>query len=119
MKTAIIMSKEEAMALPLKKRPLNYRVSSELYHLVFEKVGYASMCWQPKPSSEVFDAEKASTAAVDICFAAADECESGKWTVLHVLMDAFEKRAAHKDSSFSLDEVKRIIKEEADKYLKP
>ena len=30
-KTAIIMSKEEAMALPLNKRPLCYRISSQLH----------------------------------------------------------------------------------------
>lgn len=67
-KTAIIMSKEEAMQLPLKDRPLCYRLSSEIYHAVFEAVGTASMCWNPRPSTEVFSSEEAEKVAVDLCF---------------------------------------------------
>ena len=70
------MSKEEAMALPLKDRPICFRISSEMYHAVFEAVGEASMCWMPKPSSEVFDSERASQVAVKLCFKIADEIEA-------------------------------------------
>jgi len=74
-KTAIIMSHEEAMALPLAERPICYRISSEMYHAVFEAVGAASMCWSPKPSHEVFDTERASQVAIDLCFKIAEERE--------------------------------------------
>lgn len=73
--TATIMSHEEAMSLPLKDRPLNHRISSEMYHAVFEAVGAASMCWQPKPSTEVFDSSAAEKIAVDLCFKIAEELE--------------------------------------------
>lgn len=70
--TADIMSREEAMALPLEERPLCYRISSEMYHAVFEAIGEASMCWNPRPS-EVFDSEQASGVAVRLCFKIAEE----------------------------------------------
>jgi hypothetical protein len=76
--TATIMSKEEAMALPLKKRPLCFRISSELYHAVFESIGAASMCWLPRPGKEVFQSELASQIAVDLCFKIANEIENRK-----------------------------------------
>lgn len=76
--TATIMSKEEAMKLPVKNRPLCHRVSSEIYHKVFESIGEASRCWNPTPSTEVFDHEKASDLAVDLLFAIANEIEEGK-----------------------------------------
>ncbi len=77
-KTAVIMSKEEAMLLPLKERPLCFRVSSEIYHKVWESVGAASMCWTPTPSTEVFDCERASNIAVELLFAIANELEKPK-----------------------------------------
>jgi hypothetical protein len=73
--TATILSHEEAMALPPKERPLNYRIPGDLYHAVFEAVGAASMCWNPRPSNEVFDSDEASKVAVDLCFKIADELE--------------------------------------------
>jgi len=73
--TSTILSKEEALALPLNERPLNYRISSEIYHAVFEAIGAASMCWQPKPSFEVFDSAMAEKIAVDLCFKIANELE--------------------------------------------
>lgn len=73
--TAVIMSKEEAMALPLKDRPICYRISSEMYHAVFEAIGYASLCWEPKPEG-VFDSEKASRCAVELCFKIAEQLEN-------------------------------------------
>ncbi len=74
--TATILSKEEAMALPLNKRPLNYRISSDVYHAVFEAIGAASMCWNPTPSNEIFDSEAASKIAINLCLRIADELES-------------------------------------------
>jgi hypothetical protein len=76
--TATIMSNEEAMALPLKERPLNHRISSEIYHAVFEAIGAASMCWKPRPSSAVFDSSAAEKLAVDLCFKIANELEKEK-----------------------------------------
>lgn len=69
------MSRDEAMALPLKERPLNYRISSEMYNSVFEAIGEASMCWNPRPSSEVFAAEQASDVATRLCFKIAEELD--------------------------------------------
>jgi hypothetical protein len=73
--TADVMSKEEALKLPLKERPLCFRVSSEIYHAVFEAIGAASMCWSPRPSTEVFNSEEASKIAVELLFKIADELE--------------------------------------------
>lgn len=74
-KTCIILTKEEALALPPAKRPISFRLPSKIYHDVFETVGQASMCWEPKPSSEVFNAELASDVAVGLCFKIAAELE--------------------------------------------
>ncbi len=73
--TATIMSKEEAMKLPIEKRPICYRISGELYTAVFEAIGAASMCWNPPPS-QVFASEKASDIAVKLCFKIAEELEN-------------------------------------------
>lgn len=72
---ADVMSKDEALKLPPKERPLCFRVSSEIYHAVFEAIGAASMCWSPRPSTEVFNSEEASKLAVDLLFKIADEME--------------------------------------------
>lgn len=76
--TATIMSHEEAMALPSSKRPLNYRISSDLYNAVFEAVGTATNCWNPKPDDAGFDFIKAEKIAVVLCFKIADELERVK-----------------------------------------
>jgi hypothetical protein len=73
--TATVMSKEEAMKLPPNERPLCFRISSEMYHAVFEAVGEASMCWKPRPRKEVFDSKLASKIAVELCFQIAKEME--------------------------------------------
>lgn len=74
-KTAIIYTKEEIAQMPLKERPLCARISNELYTAIFEAIGEASMCWEPKPGKEVFDANKASDVAVRLCFKVANEIE--------------------------------------------
>jgi len=74
--TATVMSKEEAMALPLRERPICFRISSEMYHAVFESIGAASMCWNPRPSKETFSSEEASDIAVKLCFKIAEELEN-------------------------------------------
>lgn len=61
-----ILSHDEAMALPPAERPLNYRLPSDIYHAVFEAVGHASLCWEPKPEG-VFDTSEAEKAAVNLC----------------------------------------------------
>ncbi len=71
---ANIMSKEEAMKLPLKDRPICFRISSEIYHAVFESIGEASMCWSPKPVGE-FDSSRAADVATRLCFKIANEIE--------------------------------------------
>lgn len=73
--TATVMSKEEAMKLPLKERLICHRISSEMYHAVFEAIGAASMAWCPRPSTEVFHSEEASKIAVELCFKIANEVE--------------------------------------------
>lgn len=73
--TATILSEEEAMALPRAKRPLCYRIPGDLYHAIFEAVGTASMCWNPRPGNQVFDSTEAEKVAVNLCFKAADEMD--------------------------------------------
>lgn len=73
---ATIMSKEEAMDLPLSKRPICFRISSEMYHAVFEAIGESSMCWTPDTGNAVFNSEKASDIAMRLCFKIADEVEN-------------------------------------------
>lgn len=76
--TAEVMSRDEAMKLPVEKRPICFRISSEMYHAVFEAIGAASMCWKPRPGKEVFASEEASRIAVDLCFKIAEELEETK-----------------------------------------
>jgi hypothetical protein len=85
--TAEVMSKEEAMALPIEKRPLCYRISSEMYHAVFEAISEASMCWNPRPSQEVFDSAHASRVAVDLCFKIAHELETANQKGTNAIQD--------------------------------
>lgn len=73
--TADIMSEDEAMKLPIKERPLCYRLSSEMYMAVWEAIGAASRCWNPVPKDEVFSSEQASKVATDLCFKIANEIE--------------------------------------------
>ena len=70
------MSREEAMALPTNKRPICFRIPEKIYTAVFESIGSASMCWNPRPNSEVFDSELASKIAVELCFKIAETLES-------------------------------------------
>ena len=79
--TADVMSKEEAMKLPLEKRPLCFRVSSEIYHATFEAIGAASMAWSPRPGDNVFNAEEASKIAVGLLFKFAKELEKQKISI--------------------------------------
>ena len=76
--TATIMSKEEAMKLPPNKRPICFRISEEMYTAVFQSIGAASMCWEPRPGKQVFASEQASQIAVDLCFKIAEELEKRK-----------------------------------------
>ena len=73
--TATIMSREEAMKLPIAMRPICFRVSEEIYTATFENMGAASMCWNPKPSTEVFDAELCSNYVMKLLFKIAQENE--------------------------------------------
>jgi hypothetical protein len=75
---ATIMSREEAMLLPPNKRPICFRIPSEIYTAVFESIGAASMCWNPKPGDQVFNSEQASKIALDLCFKIAEMIESHK-----------------------------------------
>lgn len=86
--TSTILSTEEAMALPRSKRPLNYRISGDTYHAIFEAVGHASMCWKETPSG-VFDCAEAEKCAVDLCFKVAKEVDG-----LHELNDSLAAKVA-------------------------
>jgi hypothetical protein len=70
-----ILSEEEIVKLPQSEKPLNHRISSEVYHRIHELVGEATMCWNPRPSENVFDSELASDVAVRLCLLFADELE--------------------------------------------
>jgi hypothetical protein len=74
--TATILSEDEAVALPRAKRPLCYRISSEVYHAIFEAVGYASMCWNPRPGDAVFDSTEAEKCAVNLCLTVAKDFDT-------------------------------------------
>jgi len=65
------------MALPIKQRPLNYRISGEIYHAVFEAIGAASTTWKTEMGNEIFNSTAAEKIAVDLCFKIANEAE--KW----------------------------------------
>lgn len=73
-----VLSREEAMALPPKERPLCYRVNSRIYTAVFEAMGAASTCWKPDTGSAVFASEQAAKVATDLCFLIADELDKLK-----------------------------------------
>lgn len=79
-KTAIIYSHEEAIAMKPHERPMCYRIPSKIYHDTFVAVGAASMCWTPKPSSEVFSPEEAEKVAVELLFNIACELEKAGLT---------------------------------------
>jgi len=70
-----VMSEDEAMALPLEKRPICFRLSSKMYHKVWESIGAASMTFNAEAGNKVFNTEQASKIAVDLLFAIADEVE--------------------------------------------
>ena len=78
--TTTIMSEDEAMALPIKQRPLNHRISGEIYHAVFDAIGEASTTWKTEMGNEVFNSTAAEKIAVDLCFKIANEAE--KWREL-------------------------------------
>jgi len=73
--TATIMSKEEAMKLPIKERPICFRLSSEMYHDTWEAIGAASMTFNASAGNEVLDSKKASEICVDLLFKIANEKE--------------------------------------------
>lgn len=75
---ATILSEEEIAKLPQNEKPLSHRISSELYHKIFDSIGAASMAWNPRPSNEVFDSELATEIAVELCLFVADEIEKVK-----------------------------------------
>lgn len=73
--TATIMSREEAMKLPLKERPICFRISSEMYHDTFQSIAGAARCFNPLPDGETFLSEQCAAVAVDLCFKIANEVE--------------------------------------------
>lgn len=73
--TSTVMSKEEAMKLPVEQRPLNMRISSEMYHAVWEAIGAATRAWNPKPDGH-FLCGDVSNIATNLCFKIAKELEA-------------------------------------------
>lgn len=74
-KTATIYTKEEALKMEPKDRPMCFRVPSKIYHDAFEATGAASMCWNPRPSTETFACEEAEKVTLDLLFSIAAELE--------------------------------------------
>ncbi len=72
--TAIIYSKEEALAMQPSDRPMCYRVPSKIYHDTFQAIGQGSMCWEPRPSG-TFDTSEAEKAGLNLLFSIASELE--------------------------------------------
>ena len=72
--TATILSDDEISTLPPNERPLNHRISSEMYHAVWQAIGEASMQWSPRPTG-VFDSSGASKIATELCLKIAEELE--------------------------------------------
>lgn len=82
-KTTTIYSIDEVRMMQPKDRPMCYRVPSGIYHAVFEAVGAASLCWEPKPTG-VFAVEQAEKFAVELLFKIAEVLEQmdmtyGEW----------------------------------------
>ena len=73
--TGVVLTHEEAINLPLKDRPLNYRLSGDIVISVYESLGTASMCWDPVPSG-VFDSTGAAEVAHKLCLKIADYIEN-------------------------------------------
>lgn len=73
--TTTIMSRKEAMALPPNKRPICFRISSQMYHSTFEHIAAAAMSSKSKGGRFKFDSNKASQIAVELCFKIAEEME--------------------------------------------
>src|SRR5690606_23594997 len=95
-----ILSHDEAMALPPKERPLNYRISSEVYHAIFEKIGAASMCWNPLPSDQVFDSSAAEKLAVELCFVVADDMDKKNQAIEELAALARQKHYNCEEDTF-------------------
>lgn len=95
-----VMSKDEAMKLPVKERPICFRLSSEMYHGVFESVGAASMTFNKDAGNEVFNTTQAEKIAVKLCFKIADEVEQKTET----LRSALEEIAKADEESIWMDD---------------
>lgn len=109
--TTTILSTDEAMALPRSKRPLNYRISGDTYHAIFEAIGHASMCWTEAPSG-VFDCAEAEKCAVDLCLKVANELDG-----LHELNDALAAKVAEWKARAGKAEAALRAMEEDDRHL--
>lgn len=74
----MIISKEEAMALPAKDRPICFRISSEMYSAAWEFVGITTRCYNPQPPDKSFLSDQASDVVIKLCFKIAEEVEKQK-----------------------------------------
>lgn len=55
------------------KKSISERMSSSLFHLVYETVGAASTCWEKPEFAGIFNDKRASELAHQLCEAVADE----------------------------------------------
>lgn len=76
--TSYVMSREEAMKLPVEKRPICYRISSEMYHAVFSAIGETMVLGREHHYMSIEGSELASKVAVNLCFKIAEELERKK-----------------------------------------
>ncbi len=86
--TATVMSKEEAMKLPLGDRPICYRISYEIYLAVWNAIGAASVLHETAPSDNTFVSNEASKIAVELCFKIANEIEKKNANLISALQTA-------------------------------
>jgi len=56
-------------------KSLSERISEEIYMRVFQDIGAASMCWTNVEGAGIYDSNKASEIAFNLCHYIADQLE--------------------------------------------
>ena len=59
-------------------RPLNERLSEELFSAIHQAIGQASTCWSNLEGAGMYESNRASEIAFNLCHLVADEIEKKK-----------------------------------------